>query len=75
MESSTEDHMPKILNYSRQSVDAMDISAVVAALETDYLTTGPGVEAFEAMLCKITGAEHCIACANGTAALHLPAWP
>ena len=63
--------MPKILNYGRQSVDDRDISAVADALETDYLTTGPRVEAFEAMLCEITGAEHCIACANGTAALHL----
>ena len=40
-------------------------------LRQTRLTKGPAVEAFESMLCKITGARHCIACANGTAALHL----
>ena len=63
--------MPKILGYAHQSVDDADISAVAAVLEADYLTTGPRVEQFEKMLCEMTGAEYCIACANGTAALHL----
>ena len=63
--------MPKILGYGHQSVNAADISAVAKVLETDYLTTGPRVEQFEKMLCEMTGAAHCIACANGTAALHL----
>jgi len=67
----TDDHVPGILGYGRQSVDDTDISAVAAVLETDYLTTGPRVETFETMLCEMTGAEHCIACASGTAALHL----
>ena len=71
MGTPTENHLPKNLGYGRQSVDDTDISAVAAVLETDYLTTGPRVAAFEAMLCEITGAQHCIACANGTAALHL----
>nr|WP_319396073.1 UDP-4-amino-4,6-dideoxy-N-acetyl-beta-L-altrosamine transaminase [uncultured Desulfobacter sp.] len=63
--------MPKVLGYAHQCVDDADISAVAAVLEADYLTTGPRVEQFEKMLCEMTGAEHCIACANGTAALHL----
>jgi len=63
--------LPKILGYAHQSVDDADISAVAAVLEADYLTTGPRVEQFEKMLCEMTGAEYCIACANGTAALHL----
>jgi len=53
----TEHHLPKTLGYGRQSVDDRDISAVAAVLETDYLTTSPRVEAFEAMLCEITGAD------------------
>lgn len=71
MGKSSGDHLPKILGYGQQSVDAADISAVAAVLEADYLTTGPRVEAFEKMLCAMTGAEYCIVCANGTAALHL----
>lgn len=43
------------------------------ALTHDFLTTGPAVDAFEEALAKETGARHAIACANGTAALHLTA--
>ena len=34
-------------NYGRQSIDDDDISAVVDALKSDFLTTGPLVEKFE----------------------------
>ena len=37
----------KFLPYSRQSIDADDIAAVVAALRSDFLTTGPLVDQFE----------------------------
>ncbi|WDP93210.1 MAG: UDP-4-amino-4,6-dideoxy-N-acetyl-beta-L-altrosamine transaminase [Desulfobacter sp.] len=59
------------LPYGRQSIDPSDIRAVVRTLESPFLTTGPKVEAFEAELCRLTGAAHAVACANGTAALHL----
>ncbi|RCW22487.1 UDP-4-amino-4,6-dideoxy-N-acetyl-beta-L-altrosamine transaminase [Ciceribacter lividus] len=59
------------LPYGRQFLDESDREAVIAALESDYLTTGPEVERFEADLCRHTGAEHAVACSNGTAALHL----
>ena len=45
--------------------------AVAAALRDDFLTTGPKVEAFEAAFADFVGARHAVACANGTAALHL----
>src|SRR5205823_42440 len=32
---------PLMLPYGRQSVDASDVEAVVAALSSDWLTTGP----------------------------------
>ena len=35
------------------------------------LTTGPRVEAFEQAFAETVGARHAVACANGTAALHL----
>jgi perosamine synthetase len=60
-----------MIPYARQSIDAMDTEAVVNVLQSDYLTTGPAVEKFEKKLCGLTGAKHAIACANGTAALHL----
>lgn len=61
------------LPYGRQVIDDDDIAAVVAALRSDYLTTGPRVAEFEQALCAATNAKHAIACTNGTAALHLAA--
>jgi UDP-4-amino-4,6-dideoxy-N-acetyl-beta-L-altrosamine transaminase len=61
------------LPYGRQVIEDDDIAAVVAALRSDYLTTGPRVVEFEQALAGATGAKHAIACANGTAALHLAA--
>lgn len=59
------------LPYGRQDLDEADIAAVVQVLRGDWLTQGPAVEAFEAALAERTGAPHAVACANGTAALHL----
>src|SRR3954466_1632961 len=62
---------PPILPYGRQTIEDDDISAVVEALKADFLTTGPTVEAFETAFAERVGARHAVACANGTAALHL----
>ena len=43
-------------------------------LRGDWLTQGPAVERFEAALCSATGAEHAVAFANGTVALHASLW-
>lgn len=56
--------------YGRQSIDEDDIQAVVEVLRSDYLTTGPMVDAFEKLVCEYTGAKYAVAIANGTAALH-----
>ena len=58
-----------MLPYGRQSIDESDVEAVVAALHSDWLTTGPRVDAFEADLARVAGAP-CVAVSNGTAALH-----
>jgi UDP-4-amino-4,6-dideoxy-N-acetyl-beta-L-altrosamine transaminase len=60
-----------VLPYGRQTIEDDDISAVVEALKADFLTTGPTVEAFETAFAEAVGARHAVACANGTAALHL----
>lgn len=64
---------PTVLPYGRQSIDEADIAAVAEVLRGDWLTTGPAVDEFEAAFAEVTGAAHAIACANGTAALHLAA--
>lgn len=58
------------LPYGRQIIDDADIEAVVDVLRSDWLTTGPAVEQFEADVCAYTGASYGVAVANGTAALH-----
>ncbi|MGZ6014347.1 MAG: UDP-4-amino-4,6-dideoxy-N-acetyl-beta-L-altrosamine transaminase [Phenylobacterium sp.] len=63
--------LPPLLPYGRQTIEDDDISAVVEALKSDFLTTGPRVEAFETAFAETVGARHAVACANGTAALHL----
>ncbi|WP_293473066.1 UDP-4-amino-4,6-dideoxy-N-acetyl-beta-L-altrosamine transaminase [Phenylobacterium sp.] len=60
-----------ILPYGRQTIDDDDIAAVAEALRGDFLTTGPTVERFEQAFAEAVGARHAVACANGTAALHL----
>jgi dTDP-4-amino-4,6-dideoxygalactose transaminase len=58
-----------MIPYGRHSISAEDIEAVVKALRSDWLTTGPLVEEFEAALEKVVGAP-CISVSSGTAALH-----
>ena len=58
-----------MIPYGRHSINDADIEAVVKALRSDWLTTGPLVEDFEAALEKVVGAP-CISVSSGTAALH-----
>jgi perosamine synthetase len=58
------------LPYARQDVSDADVEAVVAALRSDWLTTGPRVDAFERDLEGTTGARHAVVFSSGTAALH-----
>lgn len=62
---------PAMLGYGRQYVDDDDIAAVTAVLRADYLTSGPVLARFEAAMAERVGARHAVACANGTAALHI----
>ncbi|HKR90517.1 MAG TPA: aminotransferase class I/II-fold pyridoxal phosphate-dependent enzyme, partial [Phenylobacterium sp.] len=59
------------LPYGRQTIEEDDVAAVAAALRADFLTTGPLVARFEAAFAARVGARNAVACANGTAALHL----
>ncbi len=61
------------LPYGRQVIEDDDIAAVTAALQSDFLTTGPLVEKFEAALATAVRAEQVVVCSNGTAALYIAA--
>ena len=61
------------LPYGRQVIEDDDIAAVTAALQGDYLTTGPLIGRFEAALADAVRAEHAVVCSNGTAALYIAA--
>jgi len=59
------------LPYGKQHITEEDINAVVDVLRSDWLTQGPQLPAFEEAIGDLVGAAETIACANGTAALHL----
>jgi perosamine synthetase len=60
----------KLLPYGRQSLDDGDIEAVVDALKSDWLTTGPKIGEFEGRFAAWVGARHAVSFSSGTAALH-----
>jgi dTDP-4-amino-4,6-dideoxygalactose transaminase len=58
-----------MISYGRHSINEGDIDAVTKVLKSDWLTTGPLVEQFEAELEKVVGAPTVVV-SSGTAALH-----
>jgi perosamine synthetase len=58
------------LPYGRQEIGEPDIKAVVEALTSDWLTTGPRVAQFEQAFASFCGAAEAVAVNSGTAALH-----
>ena len=58
------------LPYGRQEIGDADIKAVVEALCSDWLTTGPRVGQFEKAFARFCGAAEGVAVNSGTAALH-----
>ncbi len=59
-----------MLPYGKQTIDAEDIEAVLAAISSNMLTTGPAVSQFEARLAQATRSTSAVAVSSGTAALH-----
>lgn len=60
-----------MIPYGRQDISEEDIAAVVAVLRSDYLTQGPLVPAFEALVARHVGAAHAVAVNSATSALHV----
>jgi len=61
------------LPYGRHLIDDDDVAAVAEVLRSASLTGGPMVARFEHAFAAAVGARHAVACASGTAALHLAA--
>lgn len=57
--------------YSRQSISESDIEAVTDVLRSDFLTQGPVIPQFEAVLSRKCGSEFGVAVNSATSALHI----
>ena len=64
------DTEPAFLPYGRQEITDIDVKAVVEALVSGWLTTGPRVSEFENAFAAHIGAGEGVAVNSGTAALH-----
>jgi len=60
-----------VLGYGGQSISDHEKEAVIDVLESDYITRGPKVEAFEDRVADQVGVDHAVATTSGTTALHL----
>lgn len=60
-----------MIPYGRQNITSEDIKAVTEALQSDFLTQGPAVPAFESAVCDAVGAAFGVAVNSATSALHI----
>jgi UDP-4-amino-4,6-dideoxy-N-acetyl-beta-L-altrosamine transaminase len=60
-----------MIPYGRQDISQADIDAVVATLQSDFLTQGPRVPEFERAVAQHVGAKHACAVNSATSALHI----
>ena len=60
-----------MINYSRQYIDKKDINAVIKALKSDYLTSGPLVPKFEKKISVRAKSKFAVAVNSATSALHI----
>ena len=60
-----------MIPYGRQDISQADIDAVVAVLQSDFLTQGPQVPLFEQTVAQHVGAKHALAVNSATSALHI----
>jgi UDP-4-amino-4,6-dideoxy-N-acetyl-beta-L-altrosamine transaminase len=61
----------RVIPYGRQDVTREDIEAVVAVLQSDFLTQGPVVPRFEKAVSEYCGVDHAIAVNSATSGLHI----
>jgi dTDP-4-amino-4,6-dideoxygalactose transaminase len=61
----------EFLPLSRPSIGDAEIAAVVACLESGWITSGPRVAEFERLFAEAVGAKHAVAVSSATAGLHV----
>jgi len=61
----------KVIPYGKQDINQQDIDSVVEVLNSDFLTQGPQVPAFESALVEYTNATYALAVNSATSALHI----
>lgn len=60
-----------MIPYGRQDITQNDIDAVIAVLQSDFLTQGPMVPRFEQRVSDHVGAKYAVAVNSATSALHV----
>ena len=60
-----------MIPYGRQNINQEDIDAVIEVLQSDFLTQGPVVPAFEKAVASYCGVEHSVAVNSATSGLHI----
>ena len=60
-----------MIPYGRQDISQQDIDAVVEVLQSDFLTQGPKVPAFEQSVIDACNAKYAVAVNSATSALHI----
>ncbi|QPB82658.1 UDP-4-amino-4,6-dideoxy-N-acetyl-beta-L-altrosamine transaminase [Pseudoalteromonas rubra] len=60
-----------MIPYGKQNIAQQDIDAVVAVLQSDFLTQGPVVPQFEQAVARYCQAPHAVAVNSATSALHV----
>jgi len=60
-----------MIPYGRHTISQQDIDAVVEVLQSDFLTQGPQVPAFEQAITEACDARYAVAVNSATSALHL----
>ena len=57
--------------YGRQDINQQDIDSVIEVLKSDFLTQGPAVPKFEALVTQYCNVAHALAVNSATSALHI----
>lgn len=60
-----------VVDFAPPAIGPEEVAAVVSALQSGWLSTGPRVKAFESEFAAYVGARHAVALNSCTAALHL----
>lgn len=63
--------MNKNIPYGRQDITQDDVDAVVAVLNSEFLTQGPAIPKFELLVAAKVNVKHAIAVNSATSALHI----